>query len=353
MSQSALKPMPGPWMTALAQLLDEDGGDAELVREAVAAARALPAPREGTAGLGAALQAVGGKETAPAEVRLDALAAVPGGLARVSSTLFAFLLEQLSPDHPVATRSAAADILSKAKLDDEQRLALAGAFPRVGPLEADRLLAAFAGSSDAHLGRTLVAALGRSPALASLRPETLKPRLAKFPREVQHEAEALYDRLTGDAARQKERLEELLPSVTGGDIRRGQAVFNSPRAACVSCHAIGYIGGKVGPDMTRIGQVRNERDLLEAILFPSASFVRSYEPVVIALRDGRVLNGVPKKDAPDEVILATGPNEEARIPRDEIEEMRPGTLSIMPAGLDQQLSTQDLADLVTFLRACR
>ena len=251
------------------------------------------------------------------------------------------------------TRSAAAEVLSKATLDLEQLVSLAEALRTVGPLEVDRLLGAFAKSSDERIGHTLVAALGQSPALASLRPETLKPRLSKFSRSIQSEAEALYDKLSGDAAKQKERLEELLPTLTGGDIRRGQAIFNNQKTACVACHAIGYIGGKVGPDLTRIGQVRTERDLLEAILFPSASFVRSYEPVVVATRDGKVISGVPRKDAPDEVILATGPNEEARIPRLEIEEMRPGTVSIMPAGLDQQLTTRDLADLVTFLKACR
>ncbi|HVW00973.1 MAG TPA: hypothetical protein VHB77_11560, partial [Planctomycetaceae bacterium] len=59
------------------------------------------------------------------------------------------------------------------------------------------------------------------------------------------------------------------------------------------------------------------------------------------------------KDAPDEVILVKSPKEEFRLPRNEIEELRPGTVSVMPAGLDQQLTPQDLADLVTFLRACR
>ena len=245
--------------------------------------------------------ASGPEADAPPEVRLDALAAVPGGLAAVAPPLFAFLREQLTPDHPVVTRSAAAEVLSKAKLDKEQLVSLAEALRTVGPLEVDRLLGAFAKSSDERIGHTLVAALGQSPALASLRPETLKPRLSKFSRSIQSEAEALYDKLSGDAAKQKERLEELLPTLTGGDIRRGQAIFNSPKAACVACHAIGYIGGKVGPDLTRIGQVRTERDLLEAILFPSASFVRSYEPVVVATRDGKVISGVAKKDAPDEV----------------------------------------------------
>ena len=93
--------------------------------------------------------------------------------------------------------------------------------------------------------------------------------------------------------------------------------------------------------------------MLEAIVYPSASFVRSYEPVIVATRAGEDFNGVLKKDAADEVVLATGPNTEQRIARTEIADMRPGTVSVMPSGLADQLSTQDLADLLAFLKATK
>ena len=112
-------------------------------------------------------------------------------------------------------------------------------------------------------------------------------------------------------------------------------------------------GGNVGPDLTKVGQVRSERDLLEAIVYPSASLIRSNEPVVVATADGKVLNGLLRNETSDEILLVTGANQEARIPRADIEEIRPSSVSVMPAGLDQQLSTQELADLVAFLRACR
>ncbi len=264
-----------------------------------------------------------------------------------------FLCEQIGADHPVVTRTLAADVLSRARYDDAQLTALAAVFARVGPLEAEKLLSAFGKTQNADVGRALVDALGRSPALASIRPETIATKFARFPEDVRAEAGRLSQRLEQSAATQRQRLESLLSSVSGGDIKRGQAVFNSPKAACVSCHAIGYLGGKVGPDLTRIGQVRTERDLLEAILYPSASFVRSYEPVVVATQDGRVFSGLTTRDAADELILATGPNQEARIPRDQIEEIRPGTVSVMPAGLDQQMTPRELADLLAFLKACR
>ena len=86
-------------------------------------------------------------------------------------------------------------------------------------------------------------------------------------------------------------------SLLAGDVRRGQHVFNGPKAVCSSRRAIGYLGGKVGPEPRRIGRVRAERDLLEAILVPNVSFVRSHEPVAAATKSGETLNGIPRKDS--------------------------------------------------------
>ena len=144
-----------------------------------------------------------------------------------------------------------------------------------------------------------------------------------------------------------------MTTLSAGDVRRGQLVFHSEKAACFSCHAIGYRGGNVGPDLTKIGSVRAERDLMEAIVFPSASFVRSFEPIAVATTDGKVFNGLLRGENADELILATGVNQETRVARRDIDELRPSTVSVMPAGLDQQLTPQELADLVAFLKACK
>lgn len=110
------------------------------------------------------------------------------------------------------------------------------------------------------------------------------------------------------------------------------------------------MGGKAGPDLTKIGEVRTERDLLESIIYPSASFVRSYEPVVVLTKSGDVHNGAVLEDGSDEVLLVTGPHTEVRIARAEIREMRPSAVSVMPASLEEQLTRQELADLLAFLR---
>ena len=66
--------------------------------------------------------------------------------------------------------------------------------------------------------------------------------------------------------------------------------------------------------------------------------------------DGRVFNGLVQRETEDELTLATGPDKEVRITRSEIEEIKRSKTSVMPAGLDKQLTPQQLADLVEFLK---
>jgi putative membrane-bound dehydrogenase-like protein len=352
MAQAGLKETPSVWLDPLTVVLA--GADVAEVREAAATARALRISKERAGPLTAGLLRVGDSDRFPVDVRLAALAAVPGGLAEVSAPRFAFLRAHLDSGEPVAVRGAAAEVLARSRLSAAQLIALTESLQAVGPMELDRLLEAYAASSADDVGLALVAALKASPsARAGLRVEMVKPRLAKQGPKVQKQAEELYALLNTDAARQRARLEDLMGTLKDGDVRRGQAVFNGPKAACASCHAIGYLGGNVGPDLTHIGAIRTERDLLESIVFPSSSFVRSFEPMQVTTRSGKVYNGVLKKDAPDEVELATNATERVRLPRDEIEEMQPSKVSIMPAGFDQQLAPRDLADLVAFLKACK
>jgi putative heme-binding domain-containing protein len=215
------------------------------------------------------------------------------------------------------------------------------------------LLDAYEKESNEIVGDKLLAALKAAKSKSTLTTDHLQRTFSKFPSKVKDRAMQFAAELNADAGDQHARIEALLPKMEDGDIRRGQAIFNSQTAACSTCHAIGYLGGDIGPDLTRIGQVRTERDLLEAILFPSASFVRSYEPVIVETKDGDLFNGVLRKDAADEIVLGTGPGAEVRLARNEVTETRPGTLSLMPQGLDEQLTIEQLADLVAFLKATR
>jgi putative membrane-bound dehydrogenase-like protein len=350
-AKAALKTTPEPWLAAVTHLLSSP--DADLVRESVNTARVLPMPKQRPEKLVEALLRIGTDGKAPEMVRLSALSAIPGGVSNLEPELFAFLIERLDKEQSVPTRSFAADILSRAKLDIAQLVALAAALKTTGPMEVNRLLDAFTQTTDEKVGLALLENLNQPATRSALRSESVRQRLEKYSPAVKAEAEKLYAALDGDQTKQRAKLEEMMPLLKDGDVRRGQAVFNMPKLACASCHTIGYVGGKIGPDLTRIGKVRSERDLLESILFPSASFVRSYEPVLVYTTKGKAFNGVLKKDAPDEVILTLNATDEVRIAREDIDSMRPGTVSIMPAGLDQQLTPRELADLVVFLKACQ
>ncbi len=283
----------------------------------------------------------------PADLRLQAAALSVGEL---TPDLFAFCLFSIAAEKPGTVRAAAADILTRAKLTDKQLLALAEALPKASPTEIGRLVEAFGKSTEATVGSALVTALKQPKVRAVVRTESLKPLLAKYAAPVPTDALAVYDLLDADRKDQRKKLDDLKASMKAGDARRGHLIFSSAKASCAACHKIAYVGGAIGPDLTKIGGIRTETDLLEAIVFPSASFVRSYEPVQVTTLDGRTFNGILKADAPAEVVLTLSATEEVRIPRKDIDAMKPGTVSVMPAGLDQQLTPQDLADLIAFLR---
>src|SRR5207237_3460275 len=139
-------------------------------------------------------------------------------------------------------RSAAAGVLTKARLNDEQLLALADTLKTTGPLEMTRVMTAFEHSSNENVGLKLIATLKECKGLSALRPDLFKTVLTNYPAAVQQQGNQLLTALNLDSAKQSARLDELLPSLKDGDIRRGQLIFNSQKAACATCHKMGYLG---------------------------------------------------------------------------------------------------------------
>lgn len=351
MAGTQVKELPPSWLPVVMGTLHAP--EEVLVGRAVLVARAIPAPKAVANDFNTALLRVANDTRLSDQTRLDALAAVAGGLEKVTPPIFDFLRANVDPAKPVLTRGTAASVLAKADLTDEQLDTLTATVKSAGPLEMPKLLGAYEKASNEDLGLKLVGALEGAKGFSALRADILKPRLTNFPASVQARGDELLAKLNTDAPKQKAHLDDLFAQLKGGDVRRGQAIFNSAKTACITCHSVGYSGGQVGPDLTNIGQVRTERDLLEAIVYPSASFVRSYEPMRVATKSGEEYNGVVRRDTPDELVLATGPGAETHIARSDVTEMRPGTVSVMPQGLDEQLNKQELADLLAFLKFTR
>ncbi len=353
MAQAPLDKLPPNWITELGRSLDCP--EAAVVYQAVSTIRSAR-----VSGFADQLLRLARDRHRPANVRVAAFTAAcqgkgsgPTAAPPVDAALLEFLLGRLHKDLPPLDRLAAAEALGSARLEDSQLEKLAAVLPQAGSLELPRLLAAFENSRSATVGAKLVAALAHSPALPSLTPDLLHRTLHAYPATVRRAAEPLERQLRGDAAKEKARLTELAPVLSGGNAARGRKVFFGTRATCSACHTIAGEGGRVGPDLSKIGAIRTGRDLLEAIVFPSASFVRGYEPYVVTTNDGRLQTGILGRETPEAVYLITAERAEVRIPRSAIDTIERGRVSIMPQGLETQLSRQELADLIAYLQSLR
>jgi putative heme-binding domain-containing protein len=347
-AQAKLSAAPQAWPKALAAVIVE--GDSTLLSAGVAAARTLPPTETPSAELREALLKVAADSQQADDLRVQALATVAEQLSTVDESMWSLLRAGILSEQSITTRTSAADALSKAPLTPAQLQELCELIESVSPVELNRLIRAFERSTDERLGLALLASLREASALSSLRVDTLRQTLANYGPAVRQGVDELESAVNVDAAGQRQRIEELLPHMAAGDVRRGHAVFYSAKAACSACHQLGFAGGTVGPELTQIGGIRTERDLLESILFPSLSFVQSYESTLLLTTDGKAISGRILDETEEEYVLATGVNEETRVRLADVEEMQPGGVSVMPAGLDAQLSVQELADLVAFLK---
>jgi putative heme-binding domain-containing protein len=216
------------------------------------------------------------------------------------------------------------------------------------------ILHAFRNATDETLGMAVMEQLEKPGGLSGVSPQDLQECLGKFPDKVQQRLSTAWSKLNPGAEQQRARIDELEKSLPPGETRRGAVVFQSAKASCVLCHQAGYFGRHIGPDLSKIGGIRTRRDLLEAIAFPSASFVRSYEPVEVKRKDGSLAYGVPRSQSSQQITLITGAvTPDVTVAMTDVAAINPGTISIMPQGIDQILTAQELADLLAFLQSLK
>lgn len=346
-SRMSLAETPESWPASLAALVRSP--DASISLAAMAAARSLQVPS-----LDAAVSELAHDKQAPTAQRIAAIEVLVDRASSLDQDSFQLLVTEFrAPTDASGTRPERllqiARTLAKAPLTATQRRSVAELVSGASPLTLPVLLGAFDHDTDTETGQALVAALQKSDARSSLPLLRLEQALRAYPAEVQRAADGLLAASRADAAATGALLDQLAGSLDGGDVERGRAVFFGNKAACSACHRRESQGGNIGPDLSQIGRIRTRRDLVEAVKFPSASFARGFEPVVIATRDGLTHQGVIGGETGREVTLRTGDRAEIRIPRDEIDELQPSPVSIMPQGLDTVLTQDELRDLLAYL----
>lgn len=357
--------LPLPWGDAIAsRLADVDADAEELSRwgKVLAAVNWKTPPSKPLIDAYAkTLSACASDSDSDRDLWLTLAAAVPpgvswrGGVEKDGlSKSFLQLIESIGPDASPSRRQLAIAALGRPPLLPQEQVALAESTATLGPMELSGVLAILRPVHDESVNRGLVTAIAASEQIDSLPASLLEDHFREHPATIKGLAEPLIAQLSGDALKnRREHLQRLMEDMPEGDALRGFQVFRSSKAACSACHAVGYFGGKIGPDLTRINRIRTEQDLIEAIVYPSASFVRSYESIQVMTDDGRAISGLIANEDAQSITLTTGIDQRVRVQRDEIEAIRPSPVSIMPAGLDQQLSSQELADLIRFLKTER
>jgi len=338
-----LKTLPAPWLSTLARLLRV--GSPELRGKVVALARTRSLDAFDTD-----LAKIVDADSEAISLRLAALGALLPRAKSLSQKRYALVVERLGEEHPPTERQAAAKLLADAELSPAQRADITQRLlPSADALTFPALLDCFRGSDDDTTGMALVHALTENRAQVERLPaQRLEDLLGPFSPAVQAAAKPLRAKAEADAQARIAKLQTLEPHLGAGDVGRGREVFFGPKAACSTCHSVGDEGGILGPDLTSIGAIRSPHDLLEAVLFPSASLVMGYETYLVETFEEIHLGTLARQEA-EAVVLRTAVGQDIRVPRGDIVKMEQYPISKMPDGLDSGLSQPELIDLMTFL----
>jgi len=162
----------------------------------------------------------------------------------------------------------------------------------------------------------------------------------RVPAELPDPAESRWD---------LEQLVEYLASEKGrfGDPAHGRTVFT--KAKCAQCHQFGNYGEAIGPSLSGIGRRFTKREILESTLFPAHVVSDQYASKRVLTLDGRVLSGLVSQRSDENVELRDANNQVLVIQEQEIDQILPSNSSIMPSGLLDELTLQEISDLMAYL----
>lgn len=281
--------------------------------------------------------------------QLKALAARIRSRPQLSDAEFKMLLGDIGAGQEAPVRQSAVRILVEAELNDDRLLALAKeGVPHADIFLLPGLVKAFEGNKSGEVGQALITALPiTSDRLDYLSVQDLERLFNSFPPVVKVSARPLMQSLETRAATRLSALEEFENSLSSGDVGEGRKLFFG-KALCSTCHSVVGQGGDFGPDLTNIGEIRSKHDLLEAILYPGASFAREYETTKVVTEKG-TFTGIIKEQLPETLVVETSPGVLARIARNEITSIENQDVSLMPPGLQKLLTTQEMSDLMAYL----
>jgi putative heme-binding domain-containing protein len=176
-------------------------------------------------------------------------------------------------------------------------------------------------------------------------------RLLAEARDAAPEIHNLFTRFQPVEYRQQlnRRLDAAHLSALKGNAARGAKLFAEKRIQCINCHRVGKTGGQIGPALDGVGKRLKPGEILAAMLDPSQKIDPKFAAWTALTIDGMVHSGLLVSRTEVAVTLRTVRNEDVVIPKTDLEELIQQTVSLMPDRLLNDLTDQQIADLLAFL----
>jgi putative heme-binding domain-containing protein len=138
-----------------------------------------------------------------------------------------------------------------------------------------------------------------------------------------------------------------------GDPARGAEVFRRETVGCYKCHQVNGSGTDFGPNLSEVGTKLAKEAVYEAILDPSAGIAFGYEAWQVSLKNGDEAYGILASETSDEIAIKAQSGIITRYKKAQIDSKVQQKTSIMPTGLAQMMSQQDLVNLVEYLSSLK
>jgi putative heme-binding domain-containing protein len=164
------------------------------------------------------------------------------------------------------------------------------------------------------------------------------------------------DLLKNNRPRKEWVFEDLASSVDG--LRDGRSFANGKQifevASCVACHRMNGVGTQVGPDLAQLDAKMTGGEILRNLLDPSAKVDEKYQTHVFTTKSGKVLTGMILEETPERIKLIENPLAQSApvlLDRADIDERVRKPSSIMPKGLLDKLTREEILDLIAYIAA--
>jgi putative heme-binding domain-containing protein len=197
---------------------------------------------------------------------------------------------------------------------------------------------------------------GPGEVLAAIEAKKISPGeidAARRQRLLTHNEKPIRDRAArlfdGAANPDRARVIKEYSDLAAGDKEKGKAVFTR---VCAACHKLGEIGAQVGPDLAALAN-RTPAYLLQEILDPNRNLDSRYVEYQAITKSQRNVTGILAAETASTIILRGQQGKEETLLRTDIEELRASGKSLMPEGIEKDVSKKEMADLLAFLTATR